>query len=282
MIRQLFVPLLGATSDDDALDAAMALAVANGAHLSAMLAVPHPLPMVSPYGSFVVETDSHQLDAARAWAQATAGRARARLARNTVSSEVRVSECFPLWGEEAAALEALHCDLSILGKPGEDDQDEGSPTFSRLFQSLLMHSGRPLLVLPQGAKLSPPIRRATLAWKPTPEASRALHEALPLLALGAEIDVLVVDPRPAEGGYGEQPGADVAHLLARHGFQARVIERPGEGHGTGSSILRHVRESSAELLVMGGYGHRRWRELVLGGATRDVLAGATTPVLFSH
>jgi hypothetical protein len=184
MIRDMLVPLLGASGDDGALDAAMALAAPQDARVIAMLAVPHPLPMVSPYGTFVVETDARQLESVRAWAQAAAGRARARLAGAAVASEVRVTECFPLWPEEAAALHALHCDLSILGQPG-DDEDEGSPTFSRLFQSLLLHSGRPVLVLPRGAQLAPPIRRATLAWKPTPEASRALHDALPLLAPGA-------------------------------------------------------------------------------------------------
>jgi nucleotide-binding universal stress UspA family protein len=281
MFREIFVPLLGAGGDESALDAAMALAGAQQAHVTAMVAVPYPLPMVTPYATFVVETDQQQMQAARGWAKSEADRARARLAREAVSSEVRVTECFPYWAEESAALQALHCDLSILGRP-EPEAPEGSPSFSRMFRSLLLRSGRPVLVVPRGAALAPPIQRVTLAWKPTPEASRALHEALPLFSRAAQIDVLVVQPRSTEGGYGEQPGADVAHLLARHGFEARVVELPRENLTTGDCILRHVRESGADLLVLGGYGHRHWRELVLGGTTRDVLAGARAPVFFSH
>jgi nucleotide-binding universal stress UspA family protein len=279
VIREIYVPLLGARCDEGALDSAMALAVGQEAHVTAMVTLTHPMPMVSEMGMIVVETDQRQVDALREAATNIADRARARLGRQPVSGEVRLTECYALWSEEAAALQALHCDLSILGKPRAD---ETWTTFSHMFRSLLLRSGRPVLVLPEGASLLPPIRRVVLAWKPTPEAARALHEAMPLLSRAAEVDVLVVDPVSTEGGYGEQPGADIAHLIARHGLKARVLERPREGASTGACILRHVLESEAELLVMGGYGHRHLRELVLGGATRDVLDRLTVPALFAH
>jgi nucleotide-binding universal stress UspA family protein len=281
MVRELYVPLLRAACDEAALDAAAAIAEAKEAHLTAMVALTHPLPLVSDMGMVVDEPLPGQMEAERAAVAAVAERARARLSRSSASSEVRMTECFALWGEEAAALQALHCDLSILGKPGHQLPDDFA-AFSRMFRSLLLRSGRPVLVVPEGATLPAPARRVVLAWKPTPQASRALHDALPLLSRAAEVDVLVVDPQITEAGYGEQPGADVAHLLARHGLRARVVERPGEGRRTGASILQHVQETDAELLLMGGYGHRHWRELVLGGATRDVVDGARKPVLLSH
>jgi nucleotide-binding universal stress UspA family protein len=279
MIREIYVPLLGARCDDGALDAAMALAAAQEAHVTAMVTLTHPMPMITETGMIVVETDQHQIDTLRAVANKVADGARTRLQRESVSSEVRVTECYALWSEEVAALQALHCDLSILGKPRAD---EAWTTFSRMFRSLLLRSGRPVLVLPEGAAFAPPVRRVVLAWKPTPEATRALHDAMPLLSRAAEIDVLVLDPQTTEAGYVEQPGADIAHLLARHGFKARVLERPREGAATGACILRHALEADAGLVVMGGYGHRHLRELVLGGATRDVLDAATVPVLFAH
>jgi nucleotide-binding universal stress UspA family protein len=281
MVRELFVPLLRAPCDEAALDAAMAIAEAKEAHLTAMVALTHPLPLVSEMGMVVVEPLPGQLEAERAAVAAVAERARARLSRSAASSEVRTTECFALWSEEAAAVQALHCDLSILGRPRRESPNDFA-AFSRMFRSLLLRSGRPVLVVPEGATLPAPARRVVLAWKPTPQASRALHDALPLLSRAAEVDVLVVDPQVTEAGYGEQPGADVAHLLARHGFKARVVERPREGMPTGATILRHVQEAGADLLLMGGYGHRHWRELVLGGATRDVVEGARTPVLLSH
>ena len=279
MIREIFVPLLAARCDETALDAAVALALAQETHVAAMVALVQPMPMVSEMGMIVVETDQRQIDAMRDLANAQAAKARTRLARESLASEVRVAECYALWSEEVAALQALHADLSILGKPRNG---ETWTNFSRLFRGLLLRSGRPVLVVPEGCAIAPPIRRVVLAWKPVPEATRALHEALPLLSRAAEIDVFVVDPSATEGGYGEQPGADAARLLARHGFKTRVVEHPREGASTGACILRHARETGAELVVMGGYGHRHWRELVLGGATREVLDGATVPVLFSH
>jgi nucleotide-binding universal stress UspA family protein len=229
----------------------------------------------------VVDPDRHQLDATRAAAQAQALQARARLAREAISSEVAVSESFALLSEEMTAMQALHCDLSILGMPRSGDEQFALP-FASMFRALLLRSGRPVLVVPDGARLALPVRRVVLAWKPTPEAARALHDALPLIAPAAEVDVLVVDPLSFEGSYGGQPGADIAHLLARHGLQARVVERARDGASVGDCVLRHVRETGAGLLVMGGYGHRHWREMILGGATRDVLDGARQPVLFSH
>jgi len=281
MIREIFVPVLGAAADDAALDVAAALAAAQQGRVTGMVSLTHPLPMVSEMGMIVVEPDGQQFDALRADARALVERAQARLSRESVPSEVRLTECFALWSEEAAALQALHCDLAVVGKPRSGQADDAQ-YFSRMFRGLLLNSGRPVLVVPEGATLPLPIRRVVLAWKPTAEATRALHDALPLLSRAAAIDVVVVDPLATEAGYGEQPGADIARLLARHGFQARVLELARNGASTGACLLRHVADCDAELLVMGGYGHWHWRELVLGGATRDVLDGATTPVLLSH
>ena len=281
MIREIFVPLLGGGGDVAALDAAAALAAVNHAHVSAMVSLARPLPVVSEMGMIVVEPDARQLEAIREGAIALADSARARLAREAVPGEVRVTECLALWSEEAAALQALHCDLTVIGKPASGQGFEHE-FFSRMFRGVLLHSGRPVLVVPEGEALALPMQHVVLAWKPTPEASRALHDALPLLPAGAEIDVLVVDPLSTEEGYGEQPGADIARLLARHGFRSRVIEAARAGGTTAASLFRHMEDCSAQLLVMGGYGHWHWRELVLGGATRDVLDRARVPVLFSH
>jgi nucleotide-binding universal stress UspA family protein len=143
-------------------------------------------------------------------------------------------------------------------------------------------TGRPVLVVPaQGAVAAAP-RRVVLAWKPSPEAARAVHEVLPLLARDAQVDVLLVDPQVGEGSHGEQPGADIARHLARHGLEVNVVERPREGRSTAQCLLQHAGEVGADLLVMGGYGHHHWRELVLGGTTRSVLRDARLPVFFAH
>ena len=279
MIREIFVPLLRSASDSASLDAAMVLARAHQAHVTSLVTLEHPMPLVTEFGYVPIEASQRQLDESRAAAEAQAARTRAQLAHEDVTSEVRVTEVMLLWSEETAALHARHCDLSVMGGP---DPQDASPHFGLTFKTLLMHSGRPVLVVPQGATVNAPARRVVIAWKPTAEAARAVHEALPLLAASSQIDVLMIDPQVDEGRHGEQPGADIARHLARHGLAVNVVALPREGRSDGAAILRHVQDVGADLLVMGGYGHARWREVVLGGATRCILEGAHTAVLFSH
>jgi nucleotide-binding universal stress UspA family protein len=281
MIREIFVPLLGSTGDEAALDAALAIATAQEAHVTAMVTVQYPMPLVTDYGYVPLELDQRLLADARAEAATRAERARARLGPEAVACGVRGTEAVTLWCAETAAMHALHCDMSVIGRPGMGEL-AGSPRFDLTFRSLLLRSGRPVVVVPSQVALPIPAVRVVLAWKPTPQAARALHDALPLLAGAAEIDVLVVEPKVVDGGYGEQPGADIGRLLARHGVRVNVVQQPRAGLTTGECILRHVREIDAGLLIMGGYGHRHWRELVLGGATRTVVEGAPCAVLLSH
>lgn len=279
MIRDLFVPILRGHSDQAALDAAMALAVAHRAHIAALVTVENPIPLTSEWGYVPVELNQHLFEQARADAETVAAKARARLTREAIDSEVRVTETVLLWSEETTALHARYADLTVMGGK---DADAIGPRFELNFKALLMQSGRPILLVPDGAALATPVKRAVLAWQPTREATRALHDALPLLAADAEVQVLMIDPEVGEARHGEQPGADIARHLARHGWHVRVISLPREGRSDGQNLLTYARETGAELLVMGGYGHSRWRETVLGGATRSVLEGATMPVLFAH
>ena len=279
MIKEIFVPLLHAGSDMAALDAAIALARLHDAHISVLVTLEHPMPLVTEFGYVPLELTQQQFEEARTGAEAQAKRARDRLAKEAVSSEVRLTEVMLLWSEETAALQARHADISIIGGP---DPGKDSPRFALTFKSLLLNSGRPVLLIPRGARLNVPMRRVVVAWKPTGEASRALHDALPLLANASEIDVLIVDPRVSEGMHGQQPGGDIAVHLARHGLKVNVVSQPKAGLSVGGNVLLHVQDVDADLLVMGGYGHARWREVVLGGATNSVLEGATRPVLFSH
>lgn len=278
MIREIFVPLFGAGGDAAALDAAVAVARGCDAHVSALVTLEHPLPLVTEFGYVPVEMTEQQLSQSRENAQRQLADARQRLAREGLSWEVRLSELMVLWSEETAAWHARHADLTLLAGSATD----AGSRFGLAFRALLLRSGRPLLLVPPGCTPVVPARRAVFAWRPTPEAARAVHDALPLLAPGAEVDLLVVDPEVSSLRHGEEPGADIATHLARHGLRVRVVQAPAAGRSTGDALLAHATQSGADLLVMGGYGHARWRELLLGGATRAVLAHAGLPVLFSH
>lgn len=275
MPKDLLVPLQFSDADGAALDAAAALANAHGARVAVLAALAFPMPVASEWGMAVLTLNQADFDALRASATAAGEAARQRLLRAGVDAELRVVESLLQWPEETAALHARHADLAILGR-GEASR------FPIAFSALLLDSGRPVLVVPQGARLMVPPRRVVLAWQPRREAARAIHDALPLLPRDARVDVLVVDPEIGETAYGDAPGADIAGHLARHGAQVQVVAQAREGRSTGAVIVDYATAQRAELIVMGGYGHSRWREQVLGGATRGVLEQATIPVLFSH
>lgn len=279
MIRDIFVPILRSGSDEAALDAAMALGLAHQAHVAALVTIESPMPMATEYGYVPVEVNQRMLDEARAAAHLLAKKTREHLARTTITSEVRVSETMLLWSEETAALQARHADLTVMG--GYDTQLSGS-RFALTFKALLLQSGRPVLMVPAGAILQPEPERVVLAWQPTREATRSLHDALPLLSSKAAIDVLMIDPDVTEASHGEQPGADIAKHLARHGFTVRVVSQPRQNRSDGENILAYVLDIGADLLVMGGYGHSKWREALLGGTTRTVMQNTHVPVLFAH
>jgi nucleotide-binding universal stress UspA family protein len=162
------------------------------------------------------------------------------------------------------------------------DTVRDGPIIRDFFTSLLLESGRPVLLVPPGFAWRP-AKHVVVAWRPTRESTRALHDALPLLRMAESIDVLEVGDVSGEEGDGPQPGADIATHLARHGLKVRVVVHPHSGESVALSLIRHAQDTDAELLVAGGYGHSRFREWVLGGVTRELLDGTpSVPILFSH
>ncbi|MYM76298.1 universal stress protein, partial [Duganella sp. FT134W] len=108
-------------------------------------------------------------------------------------------------------------------------------------------------------------------------------DALPLLRASARVTLAVYQRRRHNGAHGVQPGADIALYLARHGVKVEVQQNTaGPNEDVGNALLSLAADSGADLLVMGAYGHQRWRELVLGGVTRRVLQSMTLPVLMAH
>lgn len=277
MSRDLFVPMLRAGNDEAALAAAVALAAPERGHVAALITVQQPMPIATEVAYVPVEVLQRLVDEARAAAQSLAKATRDRLANEDVVSDVRITENLYLWSDQLTALHARHADLTVIGA----DKDLGAP-FATTFNSLLMQSGRPVLVVPRESVFRMPIHHVAVAWQPTREATRALHDVLPWLQPGARIDLVMVDPVVSERGHGQQPGADIATHLARRGFKVNLVDVPREGRSTGLCLLDYVRLSGADMLVMGGYSHARWREAVLGGTTRTVLQEMLWPVFFSH
>ncbi len=194
-----------------------------------------------------------------------------------LSSEWRaVSE-----GREAdPAVHARYADLAILGQ--RDPDNLAMEMFRPNPERVTLATGRPILVVPYAGRFETVGRHVLIAWNASRESARAVADAMPLLTGADSVGVLVVDAEPGPDGHGEVPGADIALHLARHEVKAQIERTQSAGVPIGELILSRAADLGADLLVMGAYGHSRARELLLGGATRSILASMTIPVLMSH
>lgn len=173
---------------------------------------------------------------------------------------------------------ARYCDLAIAAKP--------YGTGHRVLQSialeaLLFGAQVPVLIVPDGQTQLPVFERITLAWNESDEALDAIRAALPLLRKAAQVDIVVVDP-PAQSAERSEPGGQISLWLARHGVRCEVSILSKSLPRVADVLNRFCREHDSDLLVMGAYGHSRFREALLGGATRDMLEEAELPVLMAR
>ena len=206
--------------------------------------------------------------------------------RHGVSAEWRAASGYP---SEMTAMHGSYVDLIVLGQL--DPDDTLAPLFRPLPEEVALAVGRPILVIPYAGSWTQIGRRVLVGWDASREATRAINDAMPLLAGAETVTILAVDPPqglgdhgPAgyPGGHGETPGADIALHLARHGVKATTEATVSAGIGAGNALLSRASDLEADLLVMGGYGHSRVRELLLGGVTRTILESMTLPVLMAH
>ena len=121
-----------------------------------------------------------------------------------------------------------------------------------------------------------------VAWNGSREATRAVHDALPLLRMAKSVSVFSIAATPADLPESRWPGADIAAHLARHGVKVATGHTVADPISIGDALLNRASDDGADLIVMGAYGRSQLREFVLGGATRDVLRTMTVPVLLSH
>lgn len=168
----------------------------------------------------------------------------------------------------------LH-DLVIVGA-----DRRGSLSDRMIAESLLFEIGRPLLVVPPGHSHEFAVDRLVVAWDNSRPAARAFGDALALFPGAKEIIVLIVGDEKAIPSALDDVG--VTRLLARRGINARVVRPELRGRSIGAALQDSAEELRADLLVMGGFGHSRLREFILGGATLSVLDGPRLPVLLSH
>ncbi|MDB5958840.1 MAG: hypothetical protein JWP59_134 [Massilia sp.] len=180
---------------------------------------------------------------------------------------------------DGLALLARFADLAVVS---QDDSAESTPdTAVRLPEYVILNSARPVLVVPRADPLPLVAPKVLVAWDGSKEASCALSASIPMLRRASEVIVATLAAPDADeaGSMAEQP--DLVNFLARHGVTAQIMLRVQQ-HDAGHELLSMARELRCEVLVMGCFGHTRFRELCLGGASRTVLAEANIPVLLAH
>jgi nucleotide-binding universal stress UspA family protein len=175
-------------------------------------------------------------------------------------------------------VHAYYADLVVIGRPEPAGQTARPPG---LAESLVLSSGRPIIVFPPRSAVSR-VRRILVGWNARRESIRAVADAAPLLARAEVVEVLVVDPERHPSGHGQEPGADIARHLARHGGQVGVRRLSSGKEEVGRLLLSQAAAFSADLLVMGAYGHSQISEWMFGSVTRTVLREAGLPVLMSR
>ena len=186
-----------------------------------------------------------------------------------------------LAGRQTADLiaeEARAHDLVVLGRPARTERDHTSADTGAI---VAQASARPVLLLPASdAPFADLGRHVVLAWNASREAQRAISGALPLLQDAEQVDLVVVDDDHAwVSPHGEEPGADIALYLARHGVHVEVSRLGCRRRSVADALCAHVDEQGADVLCMGAYGHSRLREFVLGGTTYEMLRRLPVPTL---
>lgn len=276
-LKDMIVHVDDRPQSDDRLRTAMGLAETHGAHLTAVYAIPRAY--IPPYAE--VHISQEILDAQAKAAAESADRVRAKFEELTAGKGLNV-EWRAQEGDVAQVLgfHSRYADLTIVGQPDPADSlfagDRDMP------DRLVLTAGRPVLVIPfTGAGLTVG-KRVMVAWDAGVLASRAVHDAMPMLEAAEKVTVMIVNPGIDHEGDRRDPGADISAHLARHGISVEADHVTSDEIDIGNMLLSRAADMSVDLMVMGAYGHARWSEMLLGGVTNRVLTNMTVPVLMSH
>jgi len=182
--------------------------------------------------------------------------------------------------EQSVVAHSRYADLVIAGQTHSEDPE--TYIAEHFPETIVMESGRPLLLVPYAGRFQSLGTRALVAWNGSREATRAVHDAMPLLVGAARVTVLRINT-PNAPAIAREPGTDIVLTLARHGVNVDFAELAHDlDESSGDALLSWAGGNGYDLLVMGAYGHARWKERVLGGVTRTLFESATLPVLMSH
>ena len=258
------------------IDAAARLALAFESHLVGT-ALTGLSPYLYPIGGFdpVLPSVTLPIEQLRAEAEHALDAFEARVRTTAVGSFERRR-----MDEEAGmglSLQARYCDLVVIGQTATGD---GVPLLRSDFpEYVLLHCARPVLVLPAQGRIGAIGEKVMVAWNGSANALRAITSAIALLQRARRVDLVVFNADDSQ--HGELPGADMALYLARHGVRVEVRSSAADSNA-GAALVKQAADAGADLIVMGAYGHSRFREILLGGTTRAALLASPVPLWMAH
>ncbi|PLW75351.1 universal stress protein [Cohaesibacter celericrescens] len=200
------------------------------------------------------------------------------LQEHDVSGEVSIVASEPTFVADIIARRAMICDFALIG----DDLRKDEAMFRQITYGILFQSPIGLLLNDHELKALKNPKRVFVAWTTHLHSARAVHQALPLLRQADEVVIGTVDPVMTKSCEGEDPGVDVAKWLTHHGCKVVVQQFPSGGRGIGECIQERAKESGADLIVMGSYGHSRTRQAIFGGTTRTLIEQTDQAVFLVH
>ncbi|MEO0682040.1 MAG: universal stress protein [Pseudomonadota bacterium] len=262
------------------LDHACRVARALDAHLTAVALGRQPDMGVYAVPGGEMTVDMALIDDARTVARARAAEAAAHLQIAGLTPDTRWAANIVAGLEETAARAGRHADLTVCGPVGGDEPE--ADVIEAAFEGALFGSGRPVMIVPRGWRGEGVCRNVMVCWDGSRVAARAAGDAAPFLALAESVTVALVDPRPGDGLLGEEPGADIAAVLARQGAAVTVERLPSSGASVADRLMTRASDAEADLMVMGGYGHSKLREAIFSGVSRQVFENPVVPVLTAH
>jgi nucleotide-binding universal stress UspA family protein len=276
MLKDIVVNLTGAAPQEFAADYAVSLAKLFEAHLAGVGFIYEPVIPGTVLGGIPTDLIEAQREENTKTAKAAASRFEAAAASAGLSAEVRILDASVAGAADLFGRIARRFDLAVVGqaRPKEGASEE------LLIEGALFESGRPVVVVPYVQTKAVSLERVLVCWDGSRPATRAIADALPILRRAKAIDIVAVSGERGKGS--ELVGTNMARHLARHGLTV-ALKRVSSGDvDVPSAIRAQVAETGADFMVMGGYGHSRLREFILGGVTRTILTSSTIPVLMSH
>jgi nucleotide-binding universal stress UspA family protein len=274
MIKDILVNLSYGTSQDGVSNYALSVAEAFGAHIvGTAFAYPVMASGVRLPANFIRAQQAEAQERAESVAAAFGEATR----RAGVSAETRRIEAGIGDVPTQFAHIARRFDLSVLD---QFERDRDHPTTNSVIEAALFESGRPVLIVPFIQKDRLKLDHVMVCWDGSRAAARAVADAMPFLTRSGKASIVIADIQSTKSA--DLPGADIATHLTRHGVNVTIERIPVGKIDVSNAILSYAADTYPDLIVMGGYGHSRLREFILGGTTRGMLASMTKPTLMSH